>query len=310
MVVESSGGRLILAPMPHNLDEGRHAVPALAAATCIRDAATTHDTAMPASSPAETLLIEGADALAFAHAQFSSDVRALAVGTWQFSAWLDAQGRVRALFHLARLEDQRLLLLLRGGSAATLGDALGRFVLRSRVRLQVSPWRTLAAGDALPLHALQALPHGVALGAGTHSLRITADGEGDDRWRAPQLQAGWPWLPADAAGTLLPPSLSLHRLHAVSTGKGCYPGQEIVARLHFRGGNKRHLCSVEASREVRPGESLCRHGAEVGRMLDGAATIDGRTLALAVLHADVATPGAVLPLDDMLTLSLLHRWGD
>ena len=69
---------------------------------------------------AETLLIEGPDALAFAHAQFSSNVQSLAIGAWQFSAWLNAQGRVRALFHLARLDEQRLLLLLRGGEAAAL----------------------------------------------------------------------------------------------------------------------------------------------------------------------------------------------
>lgn len=265
---------------------------------------------MPTSGPAETLLIEGADALAFAHAQFSSDVRALAVGNWQFSAWLDAHGRVCALFQLARLEEQRLLLLLRGGSAATLGDALRRFVLRSRVNLQAAPWRTLAAGAALPLHTLQASPHSIALGADTHSLRITADGESNDQWRAPQLLLGWPWLPADAAGTLLPPALSLHRLHAVSTSKGCYPGQEIVARLHFRGGNKRHLHTVAPSREVRPGERLCRDGTEVGLVLDGTAMIDGRMHALAVLHEDVAMPDMVLPLDDRLTLSLMHRWED
>jgi folate-binding Fe-S cluster repair protein YgfZ len=85
---------------------------------------------MPTPYPAETLLIEGPDAIAFAQAQFSSKVSSLATGHWQFSAWLDPQGRVRALFHLARLADDRLLLLLRGGSAAAVVDALQRFVFR------------------------------------------------------------------------------------------------------------------------------------------------------------------------------------
>ncbi len=101
---------------------------------------------MQAPLPAETLLLEGPDAGAFAHAQFSSKVDGLAVGRWQFSAWLDAKGRVRALFHLARLEPQRYLLLLRGGDAAAMVEALQRFVFRSRVRLTALPVRSLGTG--------------------------------------------------------------------------------------------------------------------------------------------------------------------
>lgn len=265
---------------------------------------------MPSSRPAETLLIEGADARAFAHAQFSSDVRALAVGAWQFSAWLDAQGRVRALFHLARLDEDRLLLLLRGGQAAALGDALRRFVFRSRVKLHASCAQVLATGDALPLHVAHMSGRGIALGAGTHSLLINHDGDGDEHWCAPQREAGWPWLPAATLDSLLPPALSLYRLHAVSTDKGCYPGQEIVARLHFRGGHKRHLCSVVLSHEVQAGASLRRDGAEIGVLLDGSAMADDRMHALAVLHDDVALQNDVLSLDDQLTLSLVRHWED
>src|SRR6185312_11690713 len=50
--------------------------------------------------------------------------------------------------------------------------------------------------------------------------------------RRAQILLGWPWLPASALDVLLPPALSLHRLQAVAIDKGCYPGQEIVARLH------------------------------------------------------------------------------
>ncbi len=92
---------------------------------------------MPKTHTAETLLIEGPDAMTFAHAQFSSSVKSLSAGHWQFSAWLDPQGRVRALFHLARLGDERLLLLLRGGNAADMVASLQRFVLRAKLTL----WR-------------------------------------------------------------------------------------------------------------------------------------------------------------------------
>ena len=79
--------------------------------------------------------LAGADAIAFAQAQFSSDLATLGNGQWQWSAWLSAQGRVRAFFHLLRLSDDRLLLWLRGGSALALRDALARFVFRAKVQI-------------------------------------------------------------------------------------------------------------------------------------------------------------------------------
>jgi folate-binding protein YgfZ len=265
---------------------------------------------MPTLHPAETLLIEGPDATAFAHAQFSSAVSSLAIGQWQFSAWLDPQGRVRALFHLARFGGDRYLLLLRGGNAAALAEALRRFVFRSKLDLTALPPRALATGPAMPLHACDDEDGIASLGCGTHSLRIVDGDRRDDNWRLPQLRAGWPWLPAQTLGELLPAALSLQRLQAVVVDKGCYPGQEIVARLHFRGGHKRHLHRVTLSQAVNAGETLRSHGREVGCLLDAIATDDGIE-ALAVLSDDVAAQAANghrHPLDDDLDIRLIASW--
>lgn len=260
--------------------------------------------------PAETLLIEGPDAIAFAHAQFSSNVQSLAVGAWQFSAWLNAQGRVRMLFHLARLDEQRLLLLLRGGEAAAMSDALRRYVFRSKLAIANSPWRALSTDAAQPLHEAVIAPNGIVFGCGTHGLRIAAESEDEAMWRHAQLQLGWPWLPASTLDTLLPPALSLHRLQAVAIDKGCYPGQEIVARLHWRGGHKRHLCNVRLEGNATPGDALRRNGNEVGVLLDTIA--HGRHIdALAVLNDDIASTHldeATLRLDDGLVLRVRHQW--
>ena len=265
---------------------------------------------MTTSTHAETLSIEGPDALAFAHAQFASNIQALAVGAWQFSAWLNAQGRVRALFQLARLDEQKLLLLLRGGSAATMHDALARYVFRNRLSMQASRQQTLATGAELPTHVAYGEGDDVAFGCGTHSLRLVADGAGDEAWRARQLPLGWPWLPTSTLETLLPPALSLHRLHAVAIDKGCYPGQEIVARLHWRGGHKRHLCHVRLSRMATPGDALHRDGNEIGVLLD--VVDDGHRIdALAVLKDDIASAfdaSKTLPCDDDLSMCMQKRW--
>lgn len=265
---------------------------------------------MPTHLPAETLLLEGPDATAFAQAQFSSAVNSLATGHWQFSAWLDPQGRVRALFHLARLADERYLLLLRGGDAAKMTDALRRFVFRAKVAVTALPPRALATGPALPLHAVIDDGEGVSIGGDAHSLRISTAGAGDDAWRLPQLHAGWPWLPNSLLGELLPPALSLHRLQAVAIDKGCYPGQEIVARLHFRGGHKRHLHRVTLSQAAAPGDTLQHDGRAVGCVLD-VVTTQGGSEALIVLADDIAAQlsGAhSQPFDDDLALAIVTSW--
>lgn len=234
---------------------------------------------MPIPYSAQTVLLEGDDAPAFAQAQFSSNVRDLLDGHWQFSAWLDARGRVRFFFHLARLSDQRLLLLLRGGDAAAMTAALQPYVFRSRVRISACPPSALGTGAALPLHAVRqqgdaslasaASTDGtLVFGCDTHSLVIGNAVAADDTWRLPQIRTCWPWLPDGVLDQWLPPALGLDRLGATALDKGCYPGQELVARLHYRGGYKRHLHHVQLSRPLPPGTALRQGEHEPVQLLD------------------------------------------
>ena len=211
-----------------------------------------HEVIVTPPPAAEVLEISGDDATTFLHAQLSSDVRALEAGRWQWSAWLDAQGRVRVLLQLARVDDTTYLALLRGAAAADLAAALGRYVLRARVALRPR-CTVMRAIAALPLHTCAGAAPGnsIAFGMGTHAWSIGATVAGDAgdtndadaAWRC-EIDAGWPWLPDTALNTLMPPALGLEHLGAVSFDKGCYPGQEIAARLHYRGGNKRHLVTL------------------------------------------------------------------
>lgn len=270
---------------------------------------------MHSSPHAETLLLEGPDAGAFAHAQFSSKVGALAIGQWQFSAWLDARGRVRTFFHLARLEQERYLLLLRGGQATTMADTLQRFVFRSKLSVAAQPRRALTTGKAQPLHAVRQNDSVLSLGCGNHSLDIvplpdSTESCANDAWRQLQLREGWPWLPTSALDALLPATLSLQRLHAVAVDKGCYPGQEIVARLHFRGGNKQHLYRVTLSHPMAAGEMLRINGQEVGRLL-GVLASEDHIEALAIL-SDMQVPqpdtGSEHAFDNHMTLKIETSW--
>lgn len=264
---------------------------------------------MTTDHPAQILLLEGADAGAFAQAQFSSNVQSLGVGTWQFGAWLDAQGRVLTLFHLARLADDTFLLLLRGGNATSMAQSLQRFVFRSKVRLTVPEPHTLGTGPALDTYAAHREGNAYVFGCGDHSMIVGAE-QSDDTWQLPQVHMGWPWLPDDVLGKLLAPSISLERLQAIAFDKGCYPGQEIVARLHYRGGLKRHMHCVVLSQRVAGGTVLHRNGENGIQLLDVA---DGDSLHVALAVIDDGLMNSIenmssIDTDEGISLRVTESW--
>jgi len=239
------------------------------------------------------LLIEGPDARRFAQAQFSGDVESLAQGQWQWNAWLDAHGRVQALMHLAGLGGDRLLAILRGGDAEDARAGLARYVFRAKASVAACIFSGHAEG-ALPMgHVDAEAQDGITIGYGDRSLRLVpqganADSKAANAWRLADIRAGWPALPAGDA-QFLPPALSLERLGAVSLAKGCYPGQEIVARLHYRGGHKFSLYHLRGTAPLEPGADVQSGGAGLVRVLD-CAMADGAAEALVVApKSDIST---------------------
>lgn len=237
--------------------------------------------------------IEGPDARCFAQAQFSGDVESLAAGRWQWNAWLDAQGRVQALMHLADLGGERLLAILRGGNADKIGAGLARYVFRAKTSVTACIFGG-HAGDALPMgHIDASTREGMIIGYGDRSLRLEASGthvdpEAANTWRLKDIRAGWPTLPGDGA-PFLPPALALERLGAVSLDKGCYPGQEVVSRLHYRGGHKFGLYHVRGPVPLAAGAAEHAEGIGPVRVLD-CAMADGAAEALVVASkANIST---------------------
>ncbi|HSD16852.1 MAG TPA: folate-binding protein [Thermomonas sp.] len=230
------------------------------------------------------LALAGRDALAFAQAQFMNDVAALGDGQWQWNGWLTPKGRVIALFGLLRLEAETLWLLLPDAGAPGLAAQLQRFVFRSKVtlaaRADLHAIGRFAAPAAASGSAAAPIDGGFELDlggdGGPRCLRIAAIGAAPDpalaaRWRAFDLQHGLPRLDADQVEAWTPQQLSLDRLRAFSVKKGCYPGQEIVARTHFLGKVKRELMRLQgagvgslgevADGDARPaGQLVCAEG--------------------------------------------------
>lgn len=246
-----------------------------------------------AAGPAQCIEIAGADARTFAQAQFSGDVRALRAGHWQWNAWLDPKGSVRALMHLADPGDGRLLALLRGGDAEALCTELRRYVFRSKVSLGVPGRCRRRIGDGLPLGSIHMDADAIGFGYGDRSLWLErADGAtgvepaGDEALRLADIRDGWPTLPpGDHA--FLPPALGLEHLGAVAFGKGCYPGQEIAARLHYRGGHKLRLAHVRCESDLVAGRPLSPAQSRA-IVLDAVSTGDACE-ALAVVEEDAGS---------------------
>lgn len=260
----------------------------------------------------QVLEVVGSDATAFLQAQTMNDLRPLAAGQWQWNGWLNAKGRLIALFMLAMFELQRYWLIAPDFPADVLAERLQRFVFRSKVKLTVRADLAARGRFAPPAQARgdafanegnddgERTEFDLGGGGGARTLIITgatiatttamhgdADTTGDacdedetGRWLAFDLAHGLPRLPIEQSEQWTPQMLSLERLHAFSVKKGCYPGQEIVARTHFLGKAKRVL--------VRLSGTTLAVGSEVladGRTLGSIVSSDG-SQALAVLAGE------------------------
>jgi tRNA-modifying protein YgfZ len=251
--------------------------------------------------------IAGADAVAFAHAQFASDVASLAVDAMQWSAWLSAQGRARAVFALLRVAHDRLLVWMPLGNAPRIRDALARFVLRSKVTLTVhGEWMlgTLPDGSLRSAGSLETRFGGFAFAPPGSKPRVAwlgpaageIDSEALDTWRVADIEARLPWIAEATEDQFVPQALDLQRLDAVRFDKGCYPGQEIAARLHFRGGNKQrlHRVTLHGDADAPPGLRIEGASGHAGMLLYGAPRSASKREGLAVLSDAAISTGKLL----------------
>ena len=231
------------------------------------------------------LTVAGPDATAFLHGQFTNDVAGMAVGAVQYNGYCSPKGRMLASFPLARTADAGYLLAAPADIAPALVRRLRMFVLRSKV--VVTPLEDThvciggaGAGSAgSPAVRVEAgasvldLPDGRTL---TVCPAATAPACWEEATRAatPAGSAAWDWLAIRAGVAVItaatqdrfvPQMLNFELIGGVSFQKGCYPGQEIVARMQYLGRLKErlyraHVAAAEAI--VAPGTS--RYGAQFG----------------------------------------------
>jgi tRNA-modifying protein YgfZ len=247
--------------------------------------------------------LSGRDALAFLQSQLTADVHRLAPGAALPAAWCTPQGRVTAFLWLIRRDDGALAVLPRE-LAPALAAGLARFVMRAKVTIQdestVLAVAGLAGEEPAALEAAPAvrdelllarLPAGRALLVGTPGALATygeplAAGSATE-WRARGIRQGEAEVTAATSGEWIPQMLNLDLIGAVCFNKGCYPGQEIVARAHHLGRVKRRMARFHAAGPVlpTPGQPLYAGPNKVAEVVSSSAGNPAELLAVVNLEA-------------------------
>jgi folate-binding protein YgfZ len=285
-------------------------------------------------APLESLAVlsaRGPDARKFLQGQLSQDVAALGTGRVALAGFHNPQGRVLAILRLVPLADDALLLVLPGEIAGAIIQRLQRFVLRAKVTLADESAAWLRAGlpgdaalaalaaaglapaapgvgalaardgriawrhDAQPDRYLLLAPVDVGLPAGCSGAADPGRAARD--WQQADIAAGLPQVLAATSEAFVAQMLNLDVLGGISFEKGCYTGQEVIARAHYRGRVKRRLQRFRTLAPPAPG-AMPGPGASVvlsdgrgARIVDAATLEDGRVEFLAVAALDAAAGG-------------------
>jgi folate-binding protein YgfZ len=266
--------------------------------------------------------LSGPDAAEFLHRLCSQDVAALADGEVRPAAFLNPKGKLVAVCRVGRLAD-RYVVETALGARAEVAELLDRYHFTERLGIRVRD--DLACGAVVGTDALAAsgwtagsvrqVGGGLGLAVERHGLQRVA-------WHLPPNESA----PADVVARLplaTPERAELLRIVAgdvavgidtdattlaleaalddhVSTTKGCYTGQEIVARIHTYGHVNRQLRLLQIDVDVAPapGTSLVEteDGEKVGRTMSAVRFADGRVAALGYVAREFATAGTALRL--------------
>jgi len=189
--------------------------------------------------PYATITLSGEDTFDFLQAQLAADVSASADSSVNLAAWCNPKGRVICLFRLSKSGDD-FMLAVPTELVDEVVKRLTMFRFRAKVDFAVRP-------------------------SGRDELGI--DGSYEE-WRLENLRAGIPEILQPQSEQFTPHMLNLDLLGAVSIDKGCYPGQEIVARTHFRGATKRRLMRFESTEPVSAGDKVSDGERDVGEVLN------------------------------------------
>jgi folate-binding protein YgfZ len=267
--------------------------------------------------------ISGPDSRTFLQGQVTNDVNKVTPTRAQLNSYCSPKGRMLGIFWLLQRDEDLYIAMPVERLDATF-KRLSMFVLRSQVTLSVASdafVRTGLAGDCVPdlLPDAPANPWETRTDGGITQLRLPgdrprfavfgpADGiaalrerladrasvAGPDFWSLLDIRAGLPTVFDETAEAFVPQMANLQLLEGVSFTKGCYTGQEVVARMQYLGKLKRRMYRARLDVPTCPARGAelfspsSESGQGAGRVVDAAPSPDGGYEALVVLQISVA----------------------
>jgi folate-binding protein YgfZ len=263
----------------------------------------------------------GDDARTFLQAQLTNGIEDIAEGEARRAGWCSAKGRLLALF-LVVPHQGGLLLQVSRDIAPAIAKRLSMFVLRAKAKItdvsdawmQYGLWgetaeaRLAQLGLTVPQGELKATHvEGIAvvrvgaqrfliLAPAAHRARLSslALEQGAASWTLQEIRSGLPQVVQATQEEFVPQMVNLERLGAVDFKKGCYPGQEIVARTQYRGVLKRRMARARVSALAAAGEELFADefaGQASGKVVAAAAVPGGGSELLAVVQISALEGG-------------------
>ncbi len=224
--------------------------------------------------------VQGEDAASFLHGQLTQDFALLKPGQARLAAFCSAKGRMQASFVGVLLSPQDIALVVSRDLLAPTLKRLSMFVLRAKARLsdasEAFVLRGLAGSSARAADGQILAPWADDVQDGRHRIGLyPADGVARALWLAPSgtpepsgpvLDAAlWQWsevrsgiatVTAPVLEAFVPQMLNYESVGGVNFKKGCYPGQEVVARSQFRGTLKRRAALVHAAQALQAGQEV------------------------------------------------------
>ncbi|HEV8503568.1 MAG TPA: folate-binding protein [Casimicrobiaceae bacterium] len=257
--------------------------------------------------------VAGADALEFLHGQLSNDVKSLAVGAAHYASYNSAKGRMLATLIAWRREPLRVTLVLAADLAPAIHKRLAMYVLRSRLTMAIAArplWGIVGADAraaldrqdiALPapwkstrvdMADVLALPDGrflVDCDAGLPAAMAALPEADEAVWAWAGVRAGVPQVTQATSDLLIAQGANFELVGGVDFRKGCYPGQEIIARMQYLGRLKERLRAFHADAPaIAAGTPLSSAGRDesVGTVVNAAPSPAGGIDLLAVTRLD------------------------
>jgi folate-binding protein YgfZ len=212
------------------------------------------------------LAVSGADAREFLHAQLTNDIANLPPDRAALAGWCTAKGRLLASM-LVIPSPQGFLLQLSRDLAAAVAKRLSMFVLRSKVKItdESDAWAQYGIWDA-DFNIAGVAWEGDSVTVRVGERRFLKLGKGlanscqqnEEAWTLQEIREGRPLITAATQDQFVPQMVNFEALGAIDFQKGCYPGQEIVARAQYRGQVKRRMVHLRApaGTELKPGQEF------------------------------------------------------